>query len=83
MKWLEDFKLALIEEDFTAIETLIDDIPEFPDIDSSKLALTFIEQAREVISKQKNEALLQMQKIQKTKKFIKEEEGVYSLDMSY
>lgn len=83
MKWLDEFKRAVIEEDFSKIEGLLDVIPQFEDISSSELALSLINQAREIIQKQKNDAFSKMQKIQKTKKFVESEESAYSLDMSY
>ncbi len=82
LKWLNDFKRAVIEEDFNSIEILLDDIPQFSDISSSELALGLINEAREIISRQKDDALSQMQKIQKTKKFVQSKESAYSLDMS-
>ena len=83
MQWLDEFKRAVIEEDFNSIETLIDNIPQFSDIKSSELALGLINEAREIIKRQKDDAFSQMQKIQKTKKFVESKESAYSLDMSY
>ena len=82
LKWLDEFKIAVIEEDISKIETLIDNIPQFHDIKSSELALTLINEARVIIKRQKDDALSQMQKIQKTKKFVESCESAYSLDMS-
>ena len=82
MQWLDEFKRAVIEEDFNSIETLIDNIPQFSDIKSSELALGLINEAREIIKRQKDDAFSQMQKIQKTKEFVESKESAYSLDMS-
>ena len=83
MKWLDDFKRALIEQDFVSIEKLIDDFPHFDEIEHQKLALSLIQEAKEVVKHKKDETFKEMQKIQKAKKFENRKEEIHSLDMSY
>ena len=83
MKWLSDFKRALIEEDFDTVSKLVDKMPIFTGLKEQKEALHLINEAKKVVKEQKDETLKQMQQIQKTKKFVDQTDGVYSFDMSY
>ena len=82
MKWLDDFKRALIEKDFDAIERLIENIPQFREVEEQKLVLSLINEAKREVQKEKDQALKEMQKIQKSKKYINREK-IYSFDMCY
>ncbi len=82
MKWLDDFKRALIEEDFDMIERLINQTPQFEEISQQELALSLIQEAKNIVKKQKDKTFQEMQKIQKIKKFEKQSCN-NSLDISY
>ena len=83
LKWLDDFKRAIIEKDYKNIESLIDKMPKLKDENEASLVLTLIEEAKTLLFLEKEDALKQMQKIKKTKKFLNTKETTYSLDMSY
>lgn len=82
-KWLERFKIALIEEDVTKIDVLLLDIPEFKKIDDLKMAYTLIQTAKEKFEKEKFETKLKMSKIKKAKKFLDIKESEPHLDEVY
>lgn len=82
-KWLERFKIALIEEDITKIDALLLDIPEFKKIDDLKMAYTLIQTAKEKFEKEKSQTKLKMSKIKKAKKFLDIKESVHHLDEVY
>ena len=70
MKWLNDFKVAVIEENAEKIEELIDKIPSFNDESSAKEALALIHEAISIVNAQKLKALDSMNKICQTKAFL-------------
>ncbi|MDX1809870.1 MAG: hypothetical protein R3331_10050 [Sulfurospirillaceae bacterium] len=71
MKWLNDLKIAIIEENIENINKSIMELPNFQDIDKAKEALSLLEEAIKVVSKEKDKVLKTMNKIQKTKEFLK------------
>ena len=75
MKWLDDFKRALIEKDFETIEKLVENIPHFEEVEEQKLVLSLIQEAKREVQKEKDQALKEMQKIQKSKKYINREQA--------
>ena len=83
MKWLENFKRALIEKDFDNIAKLTESMPNFDSLQEQKEALHLINEAKKVVKEEKDKTLSQMQTIQKTKKFVQNKDGVYSFDMSF
>jgi len=82
LKWLDSLKLSVIERDYEKLESLLFDMPEFEDMEDLQKAINLIEEARNIVSIEKDEMLKQMQKIQKAKKFTtyKREK---TLDMSF
>jgi len=83
LKWLEKFKRALIEKEYEKMESLLDNIPEFESQKDQKEALHLINEAKKAVKIEKDNTLKQMQKIQKTKKFLTQKNGEYSFDMSF
>ncbi len=82
MQWLSEFKRAVIEKDFEKIEMLLDHMGEFRDEKEANTALALIDEAKAILFIEKEKTLLEMQKIQKTKKFVDSKKSSYSLDMS-
>jgi len=82
VKWLNSLKLSVIERDYEKLESLLDDMPKFEDMKDLQSALNLIDEARNIVSIEKDEMLKQMQKIQKAKQFTtyKREK---TLDMSF
>ncbi len=82
-KWLERFKIALIEEDVTKVDTLLLNIPEFKKIDDLREAYTLMQEAKDKFEKEKYKTKLKMNKIKKAKKFLDIKENEHSFDEVY
>lgn len=85
MKWLNDFKRAIIEENVSNIVELTKVPPNFEsaDLDLQKEILALLDEATRVVKKEQNSILAEMSKIKKAEKFLKKEDGNYSFDMSF
>ncbi len=70
MKWLNKLKIAVIQEDITAISTLIKELPEFNDLEKAKEALALVGRAIEIVDLKKAETLKEMNKIKTIKEFV-------------
>ena len=70
MKWLNELKIAVIQEDITAISILIKELPEFNDLEKAKEALALVERAIEIVDLKKAETLKEMNKIKTIKEFV-------------
>jgi len=85
LKWLNDFKRAIIEENVSDIVELTKTPPSFEplalEIQNEILAL--LDEATKLIKNHQNSILDEMKKIKKTEKFLKKEDGNYSFDMSF
>lgn len=75
MAWMNDLTIAVIEEDSFRIGALMSCVPEFTDLNEAKSALALIGKAIEIVDRQKEEALMQMQKIKQTKAFLLSDEA--------
>jgi len=82
-KWLERFKIALIEEDIRKVDVLLLDIPEFKKIDDLREAYTLIQAAKDKFEKEKSKTKSKMNKIKKAKKFLNIKESEHYLDEVY
>jgi hypothetical protein len=72
--WVDSFKIALIKEDDKTIGELLEEIPEFDDVEDMKVASNLIEEAIATFTKKRQETLNQMDYIKKSKKFLEEKE---------
>ncbi len=70
MSWINDLKIAVIEEDIENITTIADSLPKFKDINDAKEALNLIQEAIKIIKSKKEETLDIMNKIKQTKAFL-------------
>ena len=70
MHWLENFKLALIKHDEKQMLSLIDTLPQFGSEDDMRQASLLIQQSIEYFKKRELDATLEMQKINKAKKYL-------------
>ncbi|SFP12979.1 hypothetical protein [Hydrogenimonas thermophila] len=70
MKWLDEFKIALIEENDTKISSLLSSIPSFNTIEENQEAMALIDQARKTYILKKNRLAKQMQQLEKSRKFL-------------
>ncbi|MFP4486660.1 MAG: hypothetical protein ACLFOC_06830 [Campylobacterales bacterium] len=72
--WVDSFKLALIKEDDKTIGKLLEDIPDFEDVEDMKVASNLIEEAISTFTKKRQETLAQMDYIKKSRKFLEDKE---------
>jgi len=75
MPWMNELKLAVIQEDSVALGKLMQCPPDFEDIPTAQSALALIAQAISIVEKQKSETLATMQKIKQTKAFLMADEA--------
>lgn len=73
--WLDDFKIALVENNIDKLETLANNMPKFDTISEMKEALQLIDNARTKITKLKDQTLQDMNKIKQTISFVKSSLG--------
>ena len=70
MNWLDDFKIALIEEDEERLSSLISEMPAFDEVDKMKQAMHLIDQAKKLFEEKKKILGVQMSEIERSKKFL-------------
>jgi hypothetical protein len=70
LKWLEDFKISIIEKDFEKIERLLNEMPEIKSINDLKTSVALINEAKKLLAQEQNILRENMTKIQKSKKFL-------------
>lgn len=69
--WLEEFKIALVNEDIEAIEVLADKVPaEFKNIEEALQAQTLVGEAINLIQKSKADLSKEFEKLKNVKKYI-------------
>lgn len=71
LQWVNDFKVALINENIEMLSKLLDEVPDFKNKQDAKEALALISQAYTLLNNLKKGASIEMSKIRKTKAFIK------------
>ena len=70
MTWINSLKVAIIEEDIDSISKILDELPNFQDIDEAKEALSLVKSATAFAKIQRQKTLDTMNKIKQTKKFL-------------
>lgn len=69
--WLEEFKIALVNENIEAIEALADKVPaEFKNIEEALQAQTLVGEAINLIQKSKADLSKEFEKLKNVKKYI-------------
>lgn len=71
MTWINNLKIAIIEENTQAIGSIIKDLPEFKTLEEAKQALALIGKAIEIVDDHKKKTSETMNKIRKAKAFLK------------
>ena len=71
MTWKNKFKIAIIDGDVNTLEKLIDNIPKVDTVEEAKETLALIQEALSVVENAKEKTLQIMNKIKKTKAFLK------------
>jgi len=69
-KWLEKFKISIIEKDFSEIERLLDEMPEIKSINDLRTSVALINEAKKLLAQEQNLLRENMAKIQKSKQFL-------------
>lgn len=72
--WVDSFKLALIKEDDKTIGKLLEEVPNFEDVEDMKVASNLIAEAISTFTKKRQETLEQMDYIKKSRKFLEDRE---------
>ena len=68
--WISELKLSIINKNFTQIEKLSKNIPQFTTLHESQEALALINKANTLLKKEQQLILSHMEKLKKTKKFL-------------
>ena len=76
--WLKQFKIALIQEEVQALATLLDEMPQFNNLQEAEEASYLLIQAYELMSRLKNETSKTMQQLKKNIDYMKSTE--FSVD---
>ncbi|ASQ30338.1 hypothetical protein CAV_0671 [Campylobacter avium LMG 24591] len=71
-QWINDFKLAIIDEDVNSIEKLLDTKISSTDMNELRQAKALMDEALTLMQNKKNKVAVQIQKIQKAKKFFEQ-----------
>ncbi len=68
--WISDLKLSIVNKNFAQLEKLSKNIPQFKTLNESQEALALIKAANNLLKIEQKNILSQMQKLEKTKKFL-------------
>lgn len=71
-QWINDFKLAIIDEDVNSIEKLLDTKISSTNMNELRQAKALMDEALTLMQNKKNKVAVQIQKIQKAKKFFEQ-----------
>lgn len=70
MQWINDLKIAVVENDTRCIGELIQQVPNFEDLEEAKEALALIQMAIVIVDEEKTQTIEIMKKIKQTKEFL-------------
>jgi hypothetical protein len=70
MSWIENFTIAIVEENHTYIGELIDNIPQFETLEEAQTVCALIQEALVIMEKEKASTFVAMQKLKKTRNFV-------------
>lgn len=68
--WLEELKIAVVEEDVEKIDLLMQEPPKLEDAQEIDSARTLIDEALKILTKLRSESEKSMQKIKKNIEFL-------------
>ena len=68
--WMNNLKVAIIENDIEHIGRLIQEVPTFTDLDEAKAALALIQESIRLVDIEKIKLVEVMKKIKQTKAFL-------------
>lgn len=75
--WLQEFKIALIEEDIDKLMELVDADLQFETIEEVQEAMVLIQQAEKLFAKLKDETALSLKQLKKSIDFVRSTETPY------
>lgn len=70
MSWINDFTVAIVEENPMKIGELIEEMPQFTDISEARSAQALIQEALVLLRVEREKVFSAMQKLKKTRAFI-------------
>jgi hypothetical protein len=70
MNWLDDFKIALIEEDEPRLASLAERLPTFESVEEMEAAMRLISQAKAMLENKKERIAKEMREIEGARKFL-------------
>ncbi len=73
--WLTRLKIAIVEKDTDALDTLLDDLPELSDLKDIEEAVYLLNEASELLQTLKDETAVSMQQIKKNISFLRSTEA--------
>ena len=84
MNWADELKVAIVTKNPSEISHLIDELPDFENVQEMKNALYLIKEAYIVMQELKDETLFQMNQIKKNIEFLESTppQQINSLDIS-
>lgn len=76
--WMNEFKVALIEKNVKALDTLILQMPQFETLDEMEEAFYLMNHARELLENLKNDTARTMKKIKENIRYIESTQQTHS-----
>jgi hypothetical protein len=70
MAWIKKFKIALIEQDVETLISLLDDMPEFSNIEQMKEVSYLIQEVFYFANNSKNETSVALKRLKKSMEFF-------------
>ena len=70
LNWIDELKLAIINENIDKIKTLSKTIPQFSTLKESEEALSLIEQASLLVKKEQDKISTDLQRLKNTKAYL-------------
>lgn len=77
MSWIEAFTIAIVEENYTRIDALIETMPHFETLEEATSAAALIQEALALVEKEKSNTFDAMQKLKKTRHFLESSDDAY------
>lgn len=78
MTWINSLKIAIIEKDPEALEKLLDDLPQFTELEDMKAAQSLLKEAGAFIHELKDKTEHSMRQLKKHRDFLNSTEAPQS-----
>lgn len=70
MSWIENFTIAIVEENHMQIGKLIQEMPKFEDLNEAKCAQALIREALKLVQDEQKKTQDSMDKLKRTRAFV-------------